>query len=39
LGEYIGRIYDETKQRPLFIVRETINIDEDVRAGNGRYRC
>jgi dolichol-phosphate mannosyltransferase len=28
LGEYIGRIYDETKQRPLFIARETINIPE-----------
>lgn len=26
LGEYIGRIYDETKKRPLYIVRETINI-------------
>jgi polyisoprenyl-phosphate glycosyltransferase len=39
LGEYIGRIYDETKQRPLFIVRETINIDEDMRTETGRYRC
>ena len=33
LGEYIGRIYDETKQRPLFVVRETINIDEVRHAG------
>ena len=23
LGEYIGRIYDQTKGRPSFIVRET----------------
>jgi len=39
LGEYIGRIYDETKQRPLFIVRETINIDKDLRTETGRYGC
>jgi glycosyltransferase involved in cell wall biosynthesis len=28
LGEYIGRIYEETKKRPYFIVAETINIDD-----------
>lgn len=27
ISEYIGRIYDETKQRPQFIIDKTINID------------
>ena len=27
MSEYIGRIYDETKGRPQYIIRKTINID------------
>lgn len=27
IGEYIGRIYDEAKGRPLYVVRETLNFD------------
>lgn len=27
MGEYIGRIYDETKDRPLYIVREKMGFD------------
>lgn len=27
MSEYIGRIYDETKQRPQYIIEKTINID------------
>jgi glycosyltransferase involved in cell wall biosynthesis len=29
LGEYIGRIYDEVKQRPMFIVDRAVNVASD----------
>ena len=28
-GEYIARIYDETRNRPLYIVGETLGFDEN----------
>lgn len=28
IGQYIARIYDESKSRPLYIVEETINMDK-----------
>lgn len=27
-GEYIARIFDESKNRPLYIIREKVNMDE-----------
>jgi polyisoprenyl-phosphate glycosyltransferase len=27
IGEYIARIYDEVKQRPLYVVREAVNVE------------
>jgi dolichol-phosphate mannosyltransferase len=29
LGEYLGRVYEEVKSRPYFIVSDTINIMKD----------
>ena len=28
LGEYVGRIFEETKRRPAFLVKKTINLDD-----------
>lgn len=41
LGEYIGRIYEEAKQRPLYLVSETIGFEqaaEDRRGGMDKRR-
>lgn len=31
LGEYIARIYDESKKRPLYLIKEKINFKKDFR--------
>ena len=34
IGEYIGRIYDETKRRPEYIIEKTFNVDENEISNN-----
>src|SRR5947208_16379799 len=33
VGEYIGRVYDEVRRRPLYIVRSRVGFDEGEVAG------
>jgi len=32
LGEYVGRIYEESKDRPLYVIKEEVNIDNGMEA-------
>jgi dolichol-phosphate mannosyltransferase len=37
IGEYIGRIFEETKARPLYIVAETVNMDNTDNTDNSEH--
>lgn len=36
IGEYIGRVYDEVKRRPLWVIREVLDSPQPGPAGGGR---
>ena len=38
IGEYLGRIYDEVKRRPLYVVRDRVNFTRDLNRPVGDER-
>jgi dolichol-phosphate mannosyltransferase len=38
IGEYLGRIYDEVKGRPMYIVNEAVGFDSDEDVSSNQIR-
>ncbi len=38
IGEYLGRIYDEVKDRPIYLVRETLGVTQPPATSHGSRR-
>ena len=38
LGIYIGKIFDESKKRPLYIIRETIGFEPEINTIDGSFK-
>ena len=38
IGEYVGRIYGESKRRPLYVVRERMGFEAQTRAVSEKLR-
>jgi len=36
LGLYIGRIFDEVKNRPIYIIKDSVNIEKEVQSSIGK---
>ena len=38
LSEYVARVFDESKRRPMYLVRERINVEAPPEAYDSRWR-